>query len=173
MPAEPQTLYSSVTDEDKCLNIDQVLPGLCEPFSPKQGESSTTTVVENVKNLAEQWNAYLSTCKFLSKEAPGYETVVSEGLGALHHMLQITSSIPYAASSGEQSTICAPGPMAHEKDGTQPFYRLLLQAIGECCKPAGQQPSPTKNAFRHEVPIPPTTKRPKRIMDFLKRRKSR
>ena len=175
--AEPQSLYSSVIENSE--DIEKVLPGLCLPSSDSKAQQAE----QKIQSVAKLLDCFLSKSTILADSNKNYQKDVQEGLESLRKELTSFSRSSTAATSNRCSSVpeaapaskftYVPGPVAHEKDGTQPFFQLLLQVIGECWDPSTASLSPQKNNVRREAPIPGTAKRPKRTTDFLLQKEGR
>jgi hypothetical protein len=166
--AEPQLLYSSLIDNVK--DIGQVLPEIYAYSNDNMNDTPhKKAALEKMVCVVKTFDNFVSTSTVLTNTSPEYADSVLLGLDFLQEELQRDNRSRQPGSAAAMPTkFFMPGPYGHEKDGTQPYLRLLLHAIGDCWNlPAASSSSPAKNFIRPEARIPMTKHRHMRVVDFL------
>lgn len=150
--AEPQGVYRHVIAHPQ--DIKDALPTVFE--WPR-----TEGAKEKIKSAAQTFDKFLGSATIL-RGGDEDKQKLQDGLNCLRGRLELPTS------GSTTNSMYAPGPMVKEEEGTQPFFQLLLEAIGGCFAPsAALSASPLKNHIGKEKTLPQTTSRQKRKIDFL------
>ena len=178
--ADPGMIVSPIMSN--IADIENVLPGLTKLGPDEKAE-------ERLKNTMFVIERYLGKATFLKSKDEQYGTKVEKAIEAFRYEIcQSRSSEPedsytrdststkskVASSTPTPEEKYAPGAFAHEKDGTQPWIRCLLQLIGACWVPdSSERSNPTQNSVLREGMIPSSPYRRKRSIDFMLQKKGR